>query len=153
MPLSEIYAGLGEERFGELLRHVSLGKLKTYQLFDRLKTRAHLSKLNQEHLRKSAPKLWGRLQQGDGGLAADLAQCILVSHLDMIAAVLDWLGVPHTGGFFEKDAALAQHLDGGWQQRAFDEFRTKFPEPVLAFYLNHLALEVDEKAPLFLPPA
>jgi hypothetical protein len=153
MPLSDIYAGLGEERFGQLLRHVSLGKLKTYQLFDRLKTRAHLAKLNQENLRKSAPKLWARLQSGDDELATDLAQCVLVSHMDMIIVVLDSLGVPHNEGFFEKDAALAGHLSGDWQERAYGEFRLKFPESVLAFYLNHLAMEVDEKAPLYLPPA
>jgi hypothetical protein len=153
MPLSDIYLGLGEERFRDLLGHVSLGKLKTYQLFDRLKTRARLGKLNQENLRKSVPKLWARIGSGDDELATDLAQCVLVSHMDMIIAVLDSLSVPHTEGFFEKDTELKQHFNGDWQQRAFGEFRAKYPESVLTFYLNHLALEVDDKAPVYLPPA
>ena len=33
----------------------------------------------------------------------DLAQAILVSHLEMITAVLDSVGVPHENGFFAKD--------------------------------------------------
>jgi hypothetical protein len=151
MRLHAIYAGLGEDRLGNLLRQVSLGKLKTYQLFERLKARAHLSKLNQDTLRRAAPRLWSRLQEGDEELATDLAQCILVSHLDMIVALLDYLGVPHNDGFFEKDAGITGRLAGGWQNRAYEAFRGNYSEELLVFYLNHLAREVDENSALFLP--
>lgn len=151
MQLSDIFRGLGRESLDELLRAISLGKLKTYQLFDRVKTRLHLAKLNQESLRRAAPRLWTRLEEKDGQLAVDLSQAILVSHLDMIVTVLDYLGVPHSDGFFDKDAKVAEHLTGDWQQRAYDNFGAKYPAAVLVFYLNHLAHEVDESAPLFEP--
>lgn len=151
MQLSDIFRGLGRPTFDQLLRAISLGKLKTFQLFDRVKTRLHLAKLNQDNLRKAAPRLWQRLEAGDNELAADLSQAILVSHLDLIIAVLDYLGVPHTDGFFEKDTNVAAHLTNGWQQRAFDNFHDRFPQAVLLFYLNHLAHEVDENTQLFLP--
>ncbi len=153
MQLSEIFLGLGRESFDQLLRGISLGKLKTYQLFDRLKTRLHLGKLNQENLRKCAYKVWTRLEQNETDLAVDLSQAILVSHLDMIVSVLDYLGVPHTDGFFDKGATVADHLTADWQQRAFDNFQDKFPKAILAFYLNHLAHEVDENSALFVPAA
>jgi hypothetical protein len=128
-----------------------MGKLRTYQLFDRVKTRAHLPKLNQEALRKAAPRLWTRLAERDEELAADLSQAVLVSHLDMIIAVLNFLEVPHNDGFFDKNAELASKLSGDWQQRAFDHFKAAHPEAVLLFYVNHLGREVDENCPLFLP--
>ena len=55
-------------------------------------------------------------------LATDLAQAILVSHLDMIIAVLDDLGVPHEDGFFAKDTDVTAYLNEGWQQRAWEQF-------------------------------
>src|SRR5271170_1839436 len=82
MQLSDVFLGLGEEQFRQLMRSVSMGKLKTYQLFDSLKTRVHLTKLSSETLRKSAPRSWARLQEHDDLLASELAQAILVSHLD-----------------------------------------------------------------------
>ena len=39
----------------------------------------------------------------DEEFGRDLAQAVLVSHLDLIGAVLDFLGVPHENGFFAKD--------------------------------------------------
>jgi len=151
MQLPRIFQALGENNFQELVRSISLGKLRTYQLFDLLKTRAHLHKLNQENLRKAAPRLWTRLAEGDRELAADLSQAILVGKLDVVVEVLDFLGIPNNGGFFEKDAALKRHLTGDWQQRAFEQFRGRHPEALLLFYLNHLAHEVDENADIFLP--
>jgi hypothetical protein len=59
--------------------------------------------------------------------------------------------VPHNEGFFEKDAELSKHLSGDWQQRAYAEFHSTYPEAILVFYLNHLAHEVDENAALFAP--
>jgi len=153
MLLQELYGHLGEDNLRDLLRHVSLGKLKTFQMFDRLKTRCHLSKLNSENLRNAAPKLLERMNEGDGVLATELAQCILVSHMDLIIAVLDKLGVPHNEGFFDKDADVASKLVGKWQQEAYDAVKDKFPKSVLVFYLNHLAIEVNPETPLFQPAA
>ena len=73
MQLSDIFLGLGRESLDQLLRAVSLGKLKTFQLFDRVKTRLHLTKLNQDNLRKCAPKLWTRFEAKDEQLAIDLS--------------------------------------------------------------------------------
>jgi hypothetical protein len=151
MQLSGIFVALGQDAFTELLRGVSIGRLRTYQLFDRVKARAHLHKLNQESLRKAAPRLWSRLAEGDQELAGDLGQAVLVSHLDMIIAVLDFLEVPHNDGFFEKNDELAAKLTGNWRQRAYEKFRGAHSDAVLLFYLNHLAHEADENTELFQP--
>jgi len=153
MPLRDVFLALEQSRLDQLLRHISLGKLRTYQLFDRVKTRLHLGKLNQENLRKSAPKVWARLNSGEEDLAVELSQAILVSHLDMLAAVLDHLGIEHQDGFFDKDANVAGKLGEDWQAKAFETFRGKHPEAVLVFYLNHLAHEVNPDAPIFIPEA
>src|SRR5258708_4724091 len=107
MELRDIFLRLGEDTFAQLMRTVSLGRLRTYQLFDPFKTRMHLHKLNAETLRKATPRVWARLGEADAAdLAAELAQAILVSHMDMIKAVLDELGVPHDEGFFAKHAEI-----------------------------------------------
>jgi hypothetical protein len=151
MSLSEIFTALGPSNLQGCLNRVSLGKLKTYKLFDTVKTRLHLGRLNQDSLRRSTPRLFTRLSEGDAGLATDLSQAILVSHLDMIVAVLDFLGVPHQDGFFDKDADIAKFLTDGWQRRVWGEFSSRFPPPVLTFYLNHLAHEVSPGSAVFLP--
>ena len=153
MQLCEVYQKLGEDGFTHLVRGISMGKLKTYQLFDPLKTRAHMVKLNTEHLRKAAPRLWGRITEGDEEFAKDFAQAVLVSHLDLIAAVLDSLGIPNQSGFFDKDLNASQYLTEGWAQRTFDKFRGSYPEPVLLFYLNHLAWELKSAEQPFAPAA
>jgi len=84
MLLSEALRSLGEERFTKLLRTISFGKLKTYQLYERFKLRTHIEKLNTENLRKAAPRLWERLLTRDEEYATDLSQAVLVSHLDLI---------------------------------------------------------------------
>jgi hypothetical protein len=154
MKLHQIFVNLGPENFQQQVRSISLGRLRTYQLFDRLKTRLHLHKLNQESLRKAAPKIWARIAEGDEEFAADLSQSILVSHLDMIIAVLNHLGVPHHDGFFDKGSDLKALLVDDWQQKAFDHFQQRFSPSVLLFYLNHLAHEADPEAPIFtsVPP-
>ena len=152
MPVSDIFVGLGQGNLDQQLRTVSLGKLKTYQLFDRLRIRLHLSKLNQEVLRKIAPKVYARLSEKEEDLAVELSQAILVSHLDMIVGVLDYLGIPHQDGFFDKDTDVKSHLSDGWQSRSYEHFQEKYPKAVLAFYLNHLAHEVVPSEPLFIPP-
>jgi hypothetical protein len=153
MQLSQVYLGLGEPALGELLKGISLGKLKTFQLYERLKLRLHLSKLNSETLRRSASRLWPRLQEGDEDLANELGQAILISHMDMIMAVLDFLKIPHEEGFFAKDIDSTQYLTEGWQQRVFDEFKDKFPPQALLFYVNHLGWEVAKSSEVFAPAA
>ncbi|MEZ5400423.1 MAG: hypothetical protein R2729_12195 [Bryobacteraceae bacterium] len=149
MPLCEIFTALGEENLKGCLSRVSLGKLKTYQLFERLKLRLHLGKLNQDALRRVGPKTFARVAAGEEELATDISQAILVSHLDMIVSVLDFLGVPHQDGFFDKDADIGKYLTEGWQQRAWAEHSSRFPGPVLLFYLNHLSHEVTPDAAVF----
>jgi len=115
MLISELYRGLGEENFGKLLRGISIGKLKTFQIYEGFKVRAHLNKVNTEILRKSAPKFWTRIMEGDEDFGKDLGQSVLVSHLDMIAAALDFLGVPHENGFFAKDMDPKAYFTAGWE--------------------------------------
>ena len=142
MQMSDIFLGLGEERFSGLLRTVSMGKLKTYQLFERFKTRCHLQKLNTETLRRIEPRLFERIKSGEEELASELGQAILICHLDLIIAVLNFLEVPHEEGFFQKDVDVSTYLKDGWEERAYSQFKDKFPEPAVLFYINHLSWEV-----------
>lgn len=154
MQMSQIFLGLGEESFAQLLRSISIGKLKTFQLYERLKTRLHVSKLNSEALRKVAPRCWARLSEPDSDdFATELSQAILISHFDMIKAVLDHLGIPHEDGFFPKDLDAAQYLTEGWQKRVFEQFKSVYPESLLLFYINHLGVELAKSSELFLPQA
>src|SRR3984957_17898107 len=153
MQLSGMFLQLGEERLPLLLRGVSIGKLKTYQLYERFKTRTHLTKVNTESLRKAAPRFWSRLKEQDEEFATDLSQAILVSHMDMITAVLNFLGVPNQDGFFEKDLNPKQQLTEGLQARAYDHFKGEYPESLLLFYINHLGAELDASQQVFLPAA
>lgn len=151
MELSDIFLGLGEENFQGLLRSISIGKLRSFQLFDRVKTRAHLAKLNSETLRRSAPRLWVRMSERSEDFATDLAQAVLVSNLDMIKSVLDFLGVPHDDGFFSKDADVTSYLNDGWQERVYDKYASTCHKPALLFYLNHLAWETGKATELYRP--
>jgi hypothetical protein len=151
MELPEVFLGLGQESFEQLVRGISIGRLKTYQLYDRVKTRMHLAKLNSEGLRKGAPRFWERLGEHDEEFATDLAQAILVSHLDMITAALELLGIPNEDGFFAKDLDASKYLTEGWQQRAFDALKDRFPEPLVVFYINHLGWEMLKSAEFFRP--
>jgi hypothetical protein len=153
MQVSDIFVALGENSFEQMLRTVSIGKLKTFQLYERVKLRFHMTKLNAESLRKAAPRLYARIATGDNEFATDVAQTILVSHLDMIRAVLDFLGIPHEDGFFAKDLDATGKLTSGWQQRVYDEFKAKFPEALLIFYINHLDLELSTTPEIFNPAA
>ena len=153
MRISEIFLNLGEENFEQNMRSVSMGRLKIYQLFDRVKARLHLHKLNSETLRKAAPRVWTRLAERDDDVATDLAQAILVSHLDMIKAVLDHLGVPHEDGFFAKEADVAGYLKNGWQAEVWEKFHATFPPAPLLFYINHLAWEIVKAEDVFRPAA
>ena len=142
MPLTDVFLSIGEDGFGRVIHSISIGKLKTYQLYDRFKTRTHLAKLNAENLQKATPRLWARLSEKDEEYAQDLSQAVLVSHLDMIVAVLNFLGIPHEDGFFAKDLDAKPHLTEGWQERVLEKFKDVYPEPLLRFYIAHLSWEL-----------
>ena len=142
MPLTDVFLSIGEDGFGRVIHSISIGKLKTYQLYDRFKTRTHLSKLNAENLQKATPRLWARLSEKDEDYAQDLSQAVLISHLDMIVAVLNFLGIPHEDGFFAKDLDAKPHLTEGWQERVLEKFKDVYPEPLLRFYIAHLSWEL-----------
>jgi len=151
MKLCEVFMALGEDRTRRLVGHISIGKLKTYQLFERMKARLHLHKLNAETLAKAAGRAWTRLHQQDEEFARDLAQAVLVSNLNLVRAVLDFLGVPHQDGFFAKDMDASLYLKDNWQQRVWDKFRQDYPEAPLLLYINHLAWELAKEPEMFLP--
>ncbi len=153
MQMCGVFVAMGPEVFRELLRHVSIGKLKTYQIYDRFKVRARMSKLNSETLRKAEPKLWARIEAGEEDFATDLSQVFLLSHLDMIVDVLNLLNIPHQDGFFDKDLNASEYLTEGWQQRVFDGFSEKYPRSVLLFYINHLNWELTKAENIYLPAA
>src|SRR5216683_1364866 len=138
MALTEVFLSIGEDGFGRVIHGISIGKLKTYQLYDRFKTRTHLAKLNAENLQKATPRLWARLSEKDEEYAQDLSQAVLVSHLDMIVAVLNFLGIPHEDGFFAKDTDAKAQLTEGWKERVHEKFKDVYPEPLLRFYIAHL---------------
>jgi hypothetical protein len=153
MQLSDVFLQLGEEHLRQLVRGISIGKLRTFQLYDRFKTRTHLAKVNTENLRKATPRFWERLNAHDEEFSTDLSQAILIAHMDMITNVLNFLGVPNQEGFFEKDLDAKPHLTEGWQARTFDRFRTEYPESLLLFYISHLGWELGGESRVFLPAA
>jgi len=153
MQISDMYRGLGEEAFAKIVRGISIGKLKTYRIYEGFKVRAHLHKVNTESLKKSAPKFWARIMEGDEDFGKDLAQSVLVSHLDMIAAVLDYLGVPHENGFFAKDIDAKPYFTEGWEDRVFSQLKGAYPETILAFYINHLRWELLGAETIYQPLA
>lgn len=151
MQLSDAYLDLGEDGFARLIRSISIGKLKTYQIYEPFKVRTHLHKVNTESLRKATPRFWARLAERDEEFAKDLAQAVLVSHLDMITAVLDFLGIPHENGFFAKDMDAKLYLTDGWETRLLEKFHEIYPEPLLLFYINHLRWELLSAAEPYRP--
>jgi hypothetical protein len=153
MQMCSVFMALGPDIFKDLLRHVSMGKLKTFQIYDRFKVRAHLPKLNSETLRKAHGKLWARIEAGEEDFATDLSQVLLISHLDMIVDVLDALKIPHQDGFFDKDLKPEEYLTEGWQERVYREFADKYPRPLLLFYINHLDWELTKSETPFVPAA
>ena len=153
MELSEVFVALGEDRLRDLVRGISIGKLRTYQLYERFKVRTHLAKVNTENLRKALPRFWQRLSERDNDFATDLSQAILIAHMDMIVAVLNFLGVPNQQGFFDKELDAKSHLTEGWQARAWERFKGDYPQSLLLFYLNHLASELQVGDAAFIPAA
>jgi hypothetical protein len=135
------------------VRQISIGKLKTYQIYEGFKTHARLAKVNTENLRKGTPRFWARLGTHEEDFARELAQAVLISHLDMIRAVLDLLGIPNQDGFFDKNLDASKYLTEGWQKRVYEKFHGVYPEPVLRLYINHLAWELGKTEEMFTPAA
>jgi hypothetical protein len=153
MQMCGVFTALGPEVFHELVRGISIGKLKTYKVYERFKLRARLVKLNSESLRKAEPRMWARVEAGEEDFATDLSQVFLLSHLDMIVDVLNLLGIPNEQGFFDKDLKPEEYLKEGWQKRVFDEFNGKYPREILLFYINHLDWELNKTEQIYLPAA
>ena len=153
MQMCGVFQALGPDVFHCLVRGVSIGKLKTYQVYERFKTRARLMKLNAEALRKAEPKFWARIEAGEEDFATDLSQVFLLSHLEMIVDTLNFLGIPNEQGFFDKDLKPEEFLTDGWQKRVFDQFLEKYSREILLFYINHLDWELNKTEQLFLPAA
>lgn len=153
MQLCGVFQALGEDVFKQLVRGISIGKLKTYQIYERFKVRARLSKLNAESLRKAEPKMWSRIEAGEEDFATDLAQVFLLSHLEMIIDVLNFLKIPNEQGFFDKDLQPEAYLTEGWQERVFNEFSSQYNRDILLFYINHLDWELTKAEVVFTPAA
>jgi hypothetical protein len=153
MQMCGVFLALGPDVFRHLVRGISIGKLKTYQIYERFKLRARLVKLNSESLRKAEPKFWSRIEAGEEDFATDLSQVFLLSHLDMIVDILNFLGIPNEQGFFDKDLKPDQYLTEGWQARVFEQFSSKYTREVLLFYINHLDWELNKTEQVFLPAA
>jgi hypothetical protein len=153
MQMCGVFQALGPDIFRQLVRGISIGKLKTYQVYERFKLRARLVKLNSESLRKAEPKFWARIEAGEEEFATDLSQVFLLPHLEMIIDILNFLGIPNQQGFFDKDLNPATHLTEGWQQRVFDNFSGKYQREILLFYINHLDWELNKTDQVFLPAA
>src|SRR5690242_6417277 len=153
MQMSGVFLALGPDVFHQLVRGISIGKLKTYQVYERFKLRARLPKLNSEALRKAEPKFWARIEAGEEEFASDLSQVFLLSHLDMIVDVLNFLKIPNEQGFFDKDLKPEEYLTEGWQASVFNEFSAKYGREILLFYINHLDWELTKAEQVFLPAA
>jgi hypothetical protein len=153
MQMCGVFTALGPDIFRQLVRGISIGKLRTYQVYERFKLRARLVKLNGESLRKAEPKFWARIEAGEEEFATDLSQVFLLSHLDMIVDVLNFLNIPNEQGFFDKDLKPDQYLTEGWQARVFENFSGKYSREVLLFYINHLDWELTKTDKIFLPAA
>jgi hypothetical protein len=153
MQMCGVFTALGEDVFRQLVGGISIGKLKTYQIYERFKLRARLAKLNSESLRKAEPKFWARIEAGEEDFATDLSQVFLLPHLDMIVDVLNFLRIPNEEGFFDKDLKPEQYLSEGWQQRVFEQFSSKYKREILLFYINHLDWELNKTDQVFQPAA
>jgi len=151
MKLHELFVALGEDCFKSQLSGISIGTLRTYQIYDRVKTRCHLAKLNTESLRTASGRLWERLKGGEEDLALELSQAMLISQIKLIVDVLNYFEIPHDEGFFAKETDPKTYLKEGWQQTAFDHFKTIYKPDLVVFYLNHLDHEMDENHTIFQP--
>jgi hypothetical protein len=142
MELAEVYVALGQERTVRLARTIAIGALKTYGVYEGIKIRSRLHKFNRQKLRAAAPKLWRRIATGDGDLARELSQAVLVSNIPLIVEVLDLLKIEHDdNGFFAKDFDYSDHLSSDWAETVSEEFIGRYPEELVLLYINHLGWE------------
>ncbi len=65
MQLSDLFIRLGQENFEPLLRSISLGRLRLYQLFDPLKTRVALAQAELRTLAQSRAQNLGTAAAGE----------------------------------------------------------------------------------------
>lgn len=139
-----MYRAFGQERSDRLVRTISIGALKTFGVYEAVKVRSRLHRLNRQKLRAAAPKLWERVTDGDADLARDLTQAVLVSNIPVVVDVLERLGIEHDGnGFFAKDGDYSEQLADGWAGRVYAECRQSHDEDLLLLYVNHLGWETD----------
>lgn len=153
MDLAEVYTALGQEPSARLVRSISVGALRTYGVYKGIKIRSRLRRFNRKRLRAAAPKLWQRVVAGDDGLARDLSQAIFVSNIPLMVEVLDLLEIEHDGsGFLTNDSDHSEQLTPGWERRAYDHLRGRFPKELVLLYINHLGWETDTLDEPFLGP-
>ncbi len=144
MELAAVYAALGEECSSRLIRKISIGATKTFGVYEEIKVRSRLRRLNRQALRTAAPRLWGRMANGDTHLAKDLSQGILVSNIPLVVAVLNDLGIEHDGsGFFDKDADYADQLVAGWPTRVLENHSEEHGRELVLLYINYLGWETE----------
>jgi len=62
------------------------------------------------------------------------------SHIDMITAVLDFVGAPHENGFLRQENDPKPYSPR-LENRVLEKFRGQYPEPLLLFYINPLEWE------------
>lgn len=144
MELTAVYAAFGSDRTSGLVQTVSLGALRTFGVYEAVKVRSRLKKLNRQKLRAAAPKMWERIKDGDTDLARDLTQAVLVSNIPLVVEVLDLLEIEHDGnGFFAKDGDYSSQFSNGWEQKVFKHCKDRFDTDLVLLYINHLGWEMD----------
>lgn len=154
MDLVEVYSALGQERCRLLVRAISIGALRTYGVYEAIKIRSRLRRLNRQKLRASSAKLWKRITEGDQALAHDLSQAVLVSNIPLIVEVLDLLGIEHDeNGFYARGTDHSKQLGQGWPDRVCTEITGQYPNHLLLLYINHLGWETGTLESPFLGSA
>ncbi len=151
MELTAVYRAFGSDRTCKLVRSVSLGALRTYGVYEAIKVRSGLRRLNRQKLRDAAPRMWQQIKDGDADLARDLSQAVLVSNVPLVVEVLDLLGIEHDGnGFFAREGDYSGQLFDGWAERAFAHCRDRFDTDLVLLYINHLGWEMKALAEPYL---
>ncbi len=153
MDLVGVFASLGQDRSVRLVETVSISALRTFGVYEAIKVRSRLRKLNRQKLQTASPALWRRITEGDSDLARDLAQAVLVSHIALVAEVLDSLGIEHDGnGFYSKDEDHSGKFKPGWPSTVLGHFGERYPRDVVLLYINYLGWETGVLESPFLGP-
>ncbi len=101
----ECFLALGEERLRDLIKGISIQKTACLPTLRTLQD-SHPPglRLNTENLRKATPRFWQRLaEKKDNEFASDLSQAILIPHMEMIVAVLNFLRRAQSAGILRED--------------------------------------------------